>query len=263
MMKRRISIHIKAILTILVALFVFSVIVPLTSAPIPGQLYGWYVVTVLFVILLYVSSSEHSWEEFVTPFRQLLLARTALTKPLRIAVFIAFPLLCGWYFSSWAAGAAEPPGGLRVIHPTPPSAVDFKGKRLILKDIKVNPLRADAAKLPENIEQGRQVYYKNCFFCHGDHLAGQGHFAKGFNPPPADFQNPGTIAQLSESFLFWRIAKGGPGLPSESAPWDSAMPVWENFLSENEIWQVILYLYDRTHQNPRVMDHEEGGGGGH
>ena len=44
-MKRRIPIHLKAILTLLVAIFVFSVVVPQLSAAIPGQLYGWYVVT--------------------------------------------------------------------------------------------------------------------------------------------------------------------------------------------------------------------------
>jgi hypothetical protein len=66
---------------------------------------------------------------------------------------------------------------------------------------------------------------------------------------------------LTESFLFWRIAKGGPGLPGESTPWDSAMPVWENFLSEKEIWQVILYLYDATPWEPRTWGEEEDGGG--
>jgi hypothetical protein len=39
------------------------------------------------------------------------------------------------------------------------------------------------------------------------------------------------------------------------------MPVWENFLNDTEIWQVVLYLYQRTGQVPRVMT--EGGGGGH
>jgi mono/diheme cytochrome c family protein len=260
-MKRRIPIYGKAILVFVIALFVYLVIVPLVSAPIPGQLFGWYVVTTLVAILLYVSSTQASWEEFVTPIRRLLLARSAVSKPLRLAVFIVLPLVIGWYFSTWASGSAEPPGGLRVVHPTPPASVDFKGKRLNLKEVAVNPLRADEAHLAENTEQGRIIYYKNCFFCHGDALNGNGHFAKGFNPPPANFQDPGTIAQLSESFLFWRIAKGGPGLPDASTPWDSAMPVWENFLNENEIWQVILYLYQRTGAKPRVM--EEGGGGGH
>jgi len=260
-MKRRIPIYGKAVLVFLIALFVFVVIVPLASAPIPGQLFGWYVVTTLVAILLYVSSTEAFWEEFAAPLRRLLLARGAVTKPLRLLIFIALPLVIGWYFSTWVSGSAEPPGGLRVVHPSPPSSVDFRGKRLNLKEVAVNPLRADEAHLAEHMEQGRIVYYKNCFFCHGDALNGNGHYAKGFNPSPANFQDPGTIAQLSESFLFWRIAKGGPGLPEASAPWDSAMPAWENFLNENEIWQVILYLYQRTGSKPRVM--EEGGGGGH
>lgn len=255
-MKRKLPIHLKAILILLVAIFVFSVIVPMVSAAIPRQLYGWYVVTILAVILIYVSSSEGAWREFARPFSELLRGRTALTKPLRILVFILLPLLCGWYFSSWTSGSVQPPGGSRVIHPTPPSSVTIKGKRMVLKEIKSNPLRADSAHLAANIAAGHRVYYENCFFCHGDSLSGDGHFAKGFNPPPADFQDSGTIAQLTESFLFWRIAKGGPGLPGESAPWDSAMPVWENFLSEKEIWQVILYLYDATPWEPRTWGEE-------
>ena len=260
-MRRGLSIHLKSLLILLVALFVFSVVVPFVSAPIPGQLYGWYVITTLSVIFLYVSSSEASLEEFMLPVRQLLLARTALMKPLRIVVFIVVPLVCGWYFSTWAVGGSASPGGLRVIHPTPPTAVNFQGKRLVLQDISISPVRENAAHLAEHIEKGRIVYYENCFFCHGDALQGKGHFAEGFNPSPANFQDTGTIAQLSESYLFWRIAKGGPGLPGESAPWDSAMPVWEDFLTEEEIWQVIAYLYDTTGHEPRVMGHGGGEGG--
>ncbi|HKZ75863.1 MAG TPA: c-type cytochrome, partial [Actinomycetota bacterium] len=85
-------------------------------------------------------------------------------------------------------------------------------------------------------------------------LDGGGHFAHGFNPAPANFVDPGTIAQLSEGYLFWRIAKGGPGLPKESAPWNSAMPAWEDRLTEEEIWQVIYYLYATTGVPPRRMD---------
>ena len=72
---------------------------------------------------------------------------------------------------------------------------------------------------------------------------------------PLNFQDIGTIAQLQESFLFWRIATGGPGLPKEGAPWISSMPVWENFLSEAEIWKVILFLYDYTGHRPRAWEH--------
>ena len=71
-------------------------------------------------------------------------------------------------------------------------------------------------------------------------------FAHGLNPIPTNFTDQGTIPKLQETFLFWRIAKGGPGLPDEGGPWDSAMPAWEKFLTEEEIWDVILFLYDHT-----------------
>jgi hypothetical protein len=63
---------------------------------------------------------------------------------------------------------------------------------------------------------------------------------------------------LQEAYLFWRIAKGGPGLPSESTPWSSAMPAWEEFLTEEEIWDVIIFMYDFTGHRPRVRENVEG-----
>src|SRR6266516_2211448 len=76
---------------------------------------------------------------------------------------------------------------------------------------------------------------------------------------PPNFQDNGTIAQLTESFVFWRVAKGGPGLPREGAPWNSAMPRWEDFLTEREIWSVILFLYDQTGWKPRTWEKSDGG----
>ncbi|MFW6201074.1 MAG: c-type cytochrome, partial [Gemmatimonadota bacterium] len=71
----------------------------------------------------------------------------------------------------------------------------------------------------------------------------------------------GTIPQLTESFVFWRIAKGGPGLPVEGTPWNSAMPAWEDILTEDEIWAVTIFLYEQTGATPRTWEEagEEGG----
>ncbi len=74
---------------------------------------------------------------------------------------------------------------------------------------------------------------------------------------PINFQDVGTIAQLQESFLFWRITTGGPGLPKEGTPWKSAMPVWHEMLSEDDVWNVITYLYDYVGQVPRMWDAEQ------
>src|SRR5204863_65667 len=95
---------------------------------------------------------------------------------------------------------------------------------------------------PAYTADGKRIYYQNCLPCHGDHLDGQGHYASGFNPLPANFQDNGTIAQLTESFVFWRVAKGGPGLPREGTPWNSAMPAWKGRLSDAERRDVMAYL---------------------
>jgi hypothetical protein len=59
---------------------------------------------------------------------------------------------------------------------------------------------------------------------------------------------------LRETFLLWRISKGGPGLPDEGGPWDTAMPAWEKFLKEDEMWDAILFLYDFTELKPRARE---------
>ena len=80
-------------------------------------------------------------------------------------------------------------------------------------------------------------------------------FVHGLDPIPTNFADPGTIPMLRETFLFWRISKGGPG-PSRGrrARGTSAMPAWEKFLKEEEIWDAILFLYDYTGRRPRAKE---------
>ena len=102
------------------------------------------------------------------------------------------------------------------------------------------------------VSAGEIVYLQNCLHCHGARLDGQGLYAAALNPTPLSFQDIGTIAQLEESYLFWRISTGAPGLPDDGAPWISSMPAWDKFLSEEQVWQVILYLYEYTDHQPRT-----------
>jgi len=125
-----------------------------------------------------------------------------------------------------------------------------------------SPFRAlsdsSPSKFAEHVARGKVVYYENCFYCHGDTLAADGHYAKSVNPLPANFQDPGVLPQLTEAFLYWRVAKGGPGMPDAGGPWDSSMPAWENFLSEDDMWNVIAFLYDYTGYKPRAAESVEG-----
>jgi DMSO reductase family type II enzyme heme b subunit len=223
--------------------------------PMPASVLTLYMAITLMAVLVYVSSDGDSWRAFVTPLWRTLTAPSH--RPVRLVLGVLLPLFVGYYAYSQASARVEAPLELRAIHPAPPASISFRGKDINLqaadtpvrKDIKQNP-----ASREKHLAAGAAIYIRNCMYCHGDLLDGQGHFAYGFNPQPADFVGPNTIAQLAEGYVFWRIAKGGPGLPKESTPWNSAMPAWEDRLTEEQVWQVVYYLYETTGHPPRVMD---------
>ena len=220
------------------------------SAMVPSSVVLQYMATVLVGILIWVSDDEARWTTFKEPLHEVLIQPRL--KLVRNGLLAAVTLVVGCLTYSQVKASVAAPPNLRSIHPAPPSQITFRGKTITLVGLE-NPLRKQGEMAP-HVAEGRRIYYQNCVPCHGDHLDGQGHFASGFNPLPANFQDNGTIAQLTESFVFWRVAKGGPGLPREGTPWNSAMPAWEDFLTENEIWSVVLFLYDQTGWKPRTWE---------
>jgi mono/diheme cytochrome c family protein len=235
----------QAVLVLVIALVVFRFGI---RPPAPWSVFTLYMAIVLLAVLIYVSSDSDAWRAFLRPIRSTLVDPDK--RLLRAALIVVIPLLLGYYAYTQAAARPQAPPELRAVHPAPPASIQFRGKEISILGLD-NPLRKDQASLQANVAAGGRIYIENCMFCHGDNLDGRGHFAYGFNPPPANFQDPGTIAMLQEAFLFWRIAKGGPGLPRESTPWNSVMPAWEDRLTEEQIWQVIMYLYEATGQQPR------------
>lgn len=226
-----------------------------TAAPVPAHLlWAIYMPIVALILLLYVSSNEATWNEFKSPLRTLIFERER--RPiviLRMGILVAFPLLAGWAAFNRIQPEVTAPAELRSIHPAPPGSITVDGQLIDLRTA-TNPFRdANGVSDPEALAVGKEIYGRHCVFCHGDALNSGGLFADALRPRPADFTDPGTIAQLQESFLFWRISKGGPGLPPEGKGWNSAMPAWEGTLSADEIWQVITYLYDATGQQPRAV----------
>jgi mono/diheme cytochrome c family protein len=222
-----------------------------TAAPVPAHLlWTIYMPIVILVMLLFVSADEQSWDEFRAPLRTLIIAQEPRwIVVLRTAILVALPLLGGALVYREVQSGVSPPAELRSIHPADPGSISVGDEQFVLQGLR-NPLRApDGSVAPEDIEAGRVIYYQNCVFCHGDALNGDGMFADALRPPPANFTDPGTIGQLSESYVFWRVAKGGPGLPPEGKPWNSAMPAWEDQLTSTEIWQVVAFLYEGAGPN--------------
>jgi cbb3-type cytochrome oxidase cytochrome c subunit/cytochrome c553 len=84
----------------------------------------------------------------------------------------------------------------------------------------------------ENFEKGRKVYAEKCLTCHGCSGSGNGPYAMLNNARPANLRDT-KYKNQPVSFFFWRLAEGVPG---------TAMPVWQQSLSEDDRWLAILFV---------------------
>src|SRR5688572_4152618 len=254
--------------------------------PIPFSVRAMYGTVSLIAVFMWVSSNEEDWRKFKQPIMNVLDGITPFHKFLRVAYLVVLPIIFwGFSYSSFLPNLDEPIE-LRTVHPAPPASTKVHGRTFVLQTsqnpYRVNPegkydqeytnahiveqgmgrlMKPDANPWDPKAEgylkyvrEGGEIFFQNCHFCHGDNLNGRGLHAFAFNPIPANFTDPGTIAQLQETFIFWRVSKGGIGLPREGFPWASVMPPWEQHLTTDEIWKVILFEYWHTGYYPRTWD---------
>lgn len=251
----RIPALLKFVLTVAVAYAFFKIPGALFGKPIPRSLILLYMAFTVATILLVMTSTEEAARGLTGPLKAAL--RDPSKRFLRNIILIVFPLISAYVTYLMVNPAVEAPVELRAVHPAPPAWFSAWGKTYNLSTL-VNPLRElekkDPGRFNDLVRDGGALYFKNCFYCHGGKLDGHGHYAHAFDPPPLPFQGQDTIAQLAESYVFWRIAKGGAGLPKEGAPWSSSMPAWEKTLSEDDVWKVILFIYDYTGTRPRSWE---------
>lgn len=210
-----------------------------TPAPLPSSLVLMYVGMVALAILLYFSVQEDRWRDFTRPIIDFLADARPLSPARRVArkvVLVLVPILAGWQGYSRMAQEPEPPADPPGIH------FNLPNKYVSIE----NPL----PWTEENIREGGILYTKNCAMCHGDAQDGDGLFARAWQPRPTNFRDSGTIAQLDENYLYWRIKEGGPGLPRGSIEYRSTMPVWEGVLTDEEIWKIIMFEYTNAGVQP-------------
>ena len=243
------------------------------SPHIPWTLFITYMVMWSIGTFLYISQDPETFREFRAPIVKTI---TGEYKLARIIAFTALPILVGFATYNTIYPRFQEPVELRTVHPAPPATTKVHGKTYPLESTN-NPFRIDEQdnykdsfpfldaekhEYMKYVTEGGTIFFQNCHYCHGDQLNGLGMFSHVFNPTPANFIDPGTIAMLQEAFLFWRVSKGGPGLPNESTPWSSAMPPWEEHLKTEEIWKVILFEYWYTGWHPRTFGTEGSTSGG-
>jgi len=224
----------------------------LAGKPVPQSLLVMYMFFAVAGILLAMTANEDGARSLFAPLGALVRDRSL--RGLRDLVFIVLPIAAGLITYSHMKAAADAPAVPRVTHPAPPVAIRAYGRTIELGRL-VNPYRHleedDPARFKRLVREGGDIYFGNCFFCHGAKLDGRGRYARAMEPRPLPFTGTDTIAQLRESYVFWRVVKGGTGLPAEGAPHLSLMPSWEDKLSEEQVWKVILFIYDYTGNTPR------------
>ncbi len=105
---------------------------------------------------------------------------------------------------------------------------------------------------PEALANGEKLYAQNCAACHGENGAGNGVFADDLaetsesstqtmsgseeigRQTPADFTDPSRMLGASPALLQGKILRGGMG---------TGMPMWGSIFTEQQIWDLIAYLY--------------------
>ncbi len=84
----------------------------------------------------------------------------------------------------------------------------------------------------ESILMGAGLYAANCALCHGETGEGDGPLAEGLEQSPSDLHE-GHVQENTDGALFYIISHGKS---------ETAMPPWEDVLTEEERWQVVNFL---------------------
>lgn len=113
---------------------------------------------------------------------------------------------------------------------------------------------------PESLANGEKLYAQNCAACHGENGAGDGVFADDLQAAgdssmqsmssaenmmmqtPIDFTDPKRMLGASPALLQGKILRGGMG---------TGMPMWGVIFTEEQIWDLIAYLYSFQFEYPK------------
>lgn len=243
-----------AVLLWLIPYLIIEFAIRLAGYPrIPGTVVTIYMALVWVGVILYISVEEKRLQQLRKSLRGIW-PIFLLVPPLFVANMglrgaesawtglLIPPQLITNLFAT-AEGSVQPPAERTVVHSASP--LEFVGIE--------NPLTGEDPKaLPSNhefIKYGEVLYQNNCRWCHGKDADGKGEFAQGFLPRPANFKDTGTIAQLKQSYLLWRITEGG-----WEEPFVSAMPRWHEDIDDDEKWTIILYEYHHAGVSPRKAE---------
>ena len=82
--------------------------------------------------------------------------------------------------------------------------------------------------------EGREIFVRNCFVCHGVKGDGQGPRAFFINPKPRNFISTDSKRALNRPKIYTAVHGGLPG---------SVMPAWSKVLSDQEVANVAEFVF--------------------
>jgi hypothetical protein len=91
------------------------------------------------------------------------------------------------------------------------------------------PITADV------VSAGESIYQNNCMGCHDSLGKGDGEEGVNLTRKPADIASFSKTSFASDAYLYWMIYEGGTSLKT-------GMPSFGGVLTNEEIWQVAIYL---------------------
>ncbi len=264
--KTTLSVFWYSVIAIIVGLIIVMVL-PRFYFALPNTAVIMYIMLLVIGVALYITYNDEKLNEFVGIIRRFLRGKPGKANTIRMVVLVIIPLLVGWSIYTYKAPKAQSPTGLRLAHPTIPGKYEKLENPLrdpedeivkkFIEDEDMGEISVEEARVllvGKYMDEGRALYQINCRPCHGSKADGAGPMSGGFRLKPVDFRDPGTIATVVESFAFWRVTDGGAKLPVQSTPWDSAMPIWGDELTEEEKWKIIMAEYDTAGVEPRIPE---------
>ena len=211
---------------------------------------------VSLAIVAYVTSTQENRDEVSSTLIRFMTEKRY--TPLLAAAVVGIPALAAANVYVKMNVPLQPPLFSRTVHPASPSEITVHDKKIDL-DAAENPfLKPGAvqyrAEFRKHVENGRKVYYRNCVFCHGDDLSGNGMFVHGLDPIPDQLHRRIDCRTCATRSCSGASPRAGRDFPRKAGRGTSAMPAWEKILKEEEMWEVILFLYDFTGQKPRARE---------
>lgn len=102
-----------------------------------------------------------------------------------------------------------------------------------------NPVAADKTSL----EEGKQLYERQCLVCHGEKGDGNGPWVDKLPTKPGNFTDAKRMGGMTDGELFWKISKGR-----------DQMPPFEYTLTEKARWQLVNFIRTFSSKPPAKKD---------